>query len=427
MNVAAIIVAAGASTRAGGSVPKPYRPLGDEPVLAHTIRSLLLVERITAVRVVIGEGHEEHFERVASIVGDARLLPPVAGGKTRGESVLAGLRSVASEHVIIHDGARPFPDPASVEALLTALQDNDAVFLALPVHDTLCLVDSEGKVSKGPDRKNVWRAQTPQGFRRDVILRAYEQAGTRETDDISLARMIGVDAVAVTGSRDNIKITVPGDFDVAEKLLARIQAGNIGQQQAGETSEPSGRRDRRTAGFEDESPIDQPETDAESDENGPGIRIGNGFDVHRFTKGDHVVLCGVRIPFDRSLEGHSDADVGLHAVTDALLGAIAAGDIGRWFPPSDPKWKGADSAVFLRAASEHLGTVGYRISNIDCTIICEAPKIAPHVDRMCERIAEITGISRRQVNVKATTTEGLGFPGRGEGIAAMATACVVRS
>ena len=427
MNVAAIIVAAGASTRVGGSIPKPYRLLGNEPVLAHTIRSLLLVERITAVRVVIGEGHEEYFERVASIVGDARLLPPVAGGKTRGESVLAGLRSVASEHVIIHDGARPFPDPASVEALLTALQDNDAVFLALPVHDTLCLVDSEGKVSKGPDRKNVWRAQTPQGFRRDVILRAYEQAGTRETDDISLARMIGVDAVAVTGSRDNIKITVPGDFDVAERMLARIQAGNIGQQQAGETSEPSGRRDRRTAGFEDESPIDQPETDAESDENGPGIRIGNGFDVHRFTKGDHVVLCGVRIPFDRSLEGHSDADVGLHAVTDALLGAIAAGDIGRWFPPSDPKWKGADSAVFLRAASEHLRTVGYRISNIDCTIICEAPKIAPHVDRMCERIAEIAEISRHQVNVKATTTEGLGFPGRGEGIAAMATACVVRS
>ncbi|MCY3874670.1 MAG: 2-C-methyl-D-erythritol 4-phosphate cytidylyltransferase [Rhodobacteraceae bacterium] len=221
MNIAAIVVAAGASTRAGGGVPKPYRNLGGEPVLAHAIRSLLQHERIGTLRVVIGAGHEAYFETVASAMNDDRLSSPVFGGATRGESVLAGLESVEAEHVIVHDGARPFPDLSATEILLDKLQRYDAVFLALPVHDTLCYIDSDGTIARGPDRQNLWRAQTPQGFRRNAILRAYRAVGTSETDDISVARAAGVHAVAVPGSEANLKITVPEDFKVAARILGQ--------------------------------------------------------------------------------------------------------------------------------------------------------------------------------------------------------------
>ena len=424
VNLAAIVVAAGASTRAGGSVPKPYRNLGSEPVLAHTIRSLLRHERVRTMRVVIGAGHEEYFEQVASSMNDVRLLSPVFGGATRGESVLAGLESVEAEHVIVHDGARPFPDHSATEILMDRLQRHDAVFLALPVHDTLCYIDSDGTIARGPDRYNLWRAQTPQGFRRNAILHAYRAVGTCETDDISVARAAGVRAVAVPGSEANLKITVPEDFGVAARILGQDTIFSGKHAPHFDNSGLPGARDLDENGEGRNQPMDQ--SSRENEERGLDTRVGNGFDVHGFTEGDNVVLCGVRIPFDKSLDGHSDADVGFHAVTDALLGAVAAGDIGHWFPPSDDAWRGADSGHFLEIAAGHVREAGYRIANIDCTIICELPKIKPHIDEMCKRIARVAGIARHRVSVKATTTEGLGFPGRGEGIAAMATATVAR-
>ncbi len=424
MNLAAIVVAAGTSSRAGGSVPKPYRNLGDEPVLAHTIRSLLRSDRIEMLRTVIGSGHEAYFGQVASMVDDVRLLPPVVGGATRGESVLAGLISVETEYVIIHDGARPFPDPSSVEILLDQLQRNDAVFLALPVHDTLCCIEFDGTIARGPDRHNLWRAQTPQGFRRNAILRAYRAAGTGETDDVSVARAAGIDVVTVPGSETNLKITVPDDFRFAETIFEQFHAFPGKNSPKSDISGSTGSHEFDDDGESRDQPVDQPQR--EDERRGMDIRVGNGFDVHGFTEGDNVILCGVRIPFDKSLDGHSDADVGFHAVTDAVLGAVAAGDIGAWFPPSDDTWRGADSGLFLQAASRHVRESGYRIANIDCTIICELPKIRPYTDKMCERIAKAAGIDRQRVNVKATTTEGLGFPGRGEGVAAMATVTVAR-
>ena len=425
VNLAAIVVAAGASTRAGGSVPKPYRILGDEPVLAHTIRSLMQHERIRALRVVIGAGHEAYFEQVANTMHDVRLLSPVFGGATRGESVLAGLESVEAEHVIVHDGARPFPEHSATEILMDKLQWHDAVFLALPVHDTLCYIDSDGTVARGPDRQDLWRAQTPQGFRRNALLHAYRAVGTGETDDISVARAAGVRAVAVPGSEANLKITVPEDFGVAARILGQDTTSSRNDALLSDESCLPGSRDVDDNGERQNQPIDQSSRD--NVERGLDTRVGNGFDVHGFTEGDNVILCGVRIPFDKSLDGHSDADVGFHAVTDALLGAVAAGDIGHWFPPYDDTWRGADSGHFLEIAAGHVREAGYRIANIDCTIICELPKIKPHIDEMCERIARVAGIARHRVSVKATTTEGLGFPGRGEGIAAMATATVARS
>ena len=424
VNLAAIVVAAGTSSRAGGRVPKPYRNLGEEPVLARTIRSLLKNDRVKMLRAVIGTGHEAYFGQVARIVDDARLLPPVVGGATRGESVLAGLVSVETEYVIIHDGARPFPDPSSIEILLDELKQNDAVFLALPVHDTLCYIERDGKIARGPDRQNLWRAQTPQGFRRDAILRAYRAAGTSETDDVSVARAAGIDVVAVPGSETNLKITVPDDFRAAKRILGQFPASpgeNSSQSDISDSTGSHGIDDNDVYG---DQQVAQPPRECERRK--LDIRVGSGFDVHEFTEGDNVILCGVRIPFGKSLDGHSDADVGLHAVTDAVLGAVAAGDIGAWFPPSDDTWQGADSGLFLQTASRHVRESGYQITNIDCTIICELPKIQPYTDEMCERIATAAGIDRQRVNVKATTTEGLGFPGRGEGIAAMAIVTVAR-
>lgn len=424
VNISAIVVAAGASTRAGGGVPKPYRNLGGEPILAHAIRSLLQHEQIGTLRVVIGAGHEAYFEKVASTMNDDRLLSPVFGGATRGESVLAGLESVETEHVIVHDGARPFPDQSATEILLDKLQRHDAVFLALPVHDTLCYIDSDGTIARGPDRQNLWRAQTPQGFRRNAILRAYRAVGTGETDDISVARSAGVHAVAVPGSEANLKITVPEDFGVAARILGQDSTSSGKDALQSDKSGLPGPRDVDEHGERQNRPMDQ--SASEDEDRGLEIRVGNGFDVHGFTEGDNVILCGVRIPFDKSLDGHSDADVGFHAVTDALLGAVAAGDIGHWFPPSDDTWRGADSGHFLEIAAAHVREAGFRIANIDCTIICELPRIKPHIEEMSERVARVAGIARHRVSVKATTTEGLGFPGRGEGIAAMATATVAR-
>ncbi len=381
MMLAAIIVAAGQGSRAGPGPPKPYRLLGEKPVLTHAILAMLAPARVEAVRAVIHPEHAHHYQQAVAGLSDSRLLPPVRGGETRGASVLNGLETTPAERVLVHDGARPCARRAEVDRLIDVLERTDAAFLALPVRDTLCYIRN-GELVPGPNRQDLWRAQTPQGFRRSELIRAYGAAGLGETDDVTVARMAGISVTPVTGSEANVKITGPGDFAVAERLL-------------------------RTASATD-------------------VRTGNGFDVHRFAAGDHVMLCGIKLPHDRSLDGHSDADVALHAITDSILGAIGEGDIGTWFPPSEASWKDATSDRFLEHAANVAAERGFAIANLDCTILCETPKIAPHALEMRKRVAEIAGLDVGRVSVKATTTEGLGFTGRREGIAAMASATLVR-
>ncbi len=310
------------------------------------------------------------------------LLPPAIGGAERQDSVRLGLESLVEldpTAVAIHDGARPFVAPALIDRVLAALDDGAGAIPALPVSDTIKR-GSGGAIVETVDRRELWRAQTPQTFRFRPILEAHRAAaGLQLSDDAAVAERAGIPVRLVAGSEENFKVTTPEDFARAERALA--------------------------AGLGD-------------------IRTGQGFDVHPLGPGDHVWLCGLKVPHDRSLVGHSDADVGLHAITDAILGALGAGDIGLHFPPSDARWRGAASDRFLRHAAEMVGARGGRIAHVDVTLICERPKVSPHRDAMVARIAEILGLARDRVSVKATTTEKLGFTGREEGIAAQAVATI---
>ena len=381
MTVAALIVAAGRGERAGGGVPKQYRPLAGRPLLAHTVAAFLRHPAIHHVQVVIGPGDEDAY-RAATRGFD--LLPPVAGGTTRQESVLRGLEALAAtgaETVLIHDGARPLVDAGTIARTLAAVAPGRGAIAAVPLSDTL-KIGRDGAARAGPDRTGLWRAQTPQAFRFADILPAHRaRAGAEFTDDAAVAEAAGLEVALVPGAEDNIKITAPGDFARAERILL----GRLGE-----------------------------------------TRVGSGFDVHAFATeaGRPLMLCGVAVPHGRGLAGHSDADVGLHALTDALLGAVAAGDIGQHFPPSDPQWRGMASEHFLRHAASLVGGRGGVIAHVDVTLVCEAPKIAPYRAAMQARIADILGVAADRVSVKATTTEKLGFTGRGEGIAAQAVATV---
>ena len=374
MSVAVIIVAAGRGTRAGGEMPKQWRPLAGQPVLAHTVRALSGFGRIVVVL------HPDDMALGAEILGGSVTL--VAGGETRDASVRNALELLAGtgiEQVLIHDGARPLVDTALVGRVLAALEGAEAAAPALPVSDALWR-GAEGMVTGTEDRTGLWRAQTPQGFRFETILAAHRAHPGGAADDVEVARAAGHAVAIVAGSEDNLKITYPEDFERAERLLgARMD-----------------------------------------------IRLGNGYDVHAFTEGDHVILCGVKIPHEKALLGHSDADVGMHAATDAIYGALAEGDIGRHFPPSDPQWKGAASEIFLAHAAELARTRGFRIGNIDVTLVCERPKIGPHAEAMMAEMARIMGLEPARVSVKATTSERLGFTGREEGIAAIATATLIK-
>lgn len=379
MRVVALIVAAGRGTRAGEGLPKQYRPVGGVPILARTLSAFCGHPDIESVLVVIHPDDRAHYD---SCTGNLpKLLTPVAGSTTRQASVLAGLEALADvdpSHVLIHDGARPFAAPEVIDRIVAGLKHHDSVLPSLAVTDTL-RVQVNGVAGETVDRSKLVRAQTPQGFAYKAILDAHRAHQSEEfTDDVALASTAGIQTQLVDGSEDNFKVTTPEDFDRAERFLSA----------SSET------------------------------------RSGSGYDVHRFTDGTHVTLCGVSLPHTHSLLGHSDADVGLHAITDALLGAIGAGDIGDHFPPSDPQWKGAPSRVFLAHAASLLAEQNGRISNVDVTLICEAPKIGPHREAMRTAIAEIVGVSADRVSVKATTTEGLGFTGRGEGIAAQALVTV---
>ncbi|MEQ9144723.1 MAG: bifunctional 2-C-methyl-D-erythritol 4-phosphate cytidylyltransferase/2-C-methyl-D-erythritol 2,4-cyclodiphosphate synthase [Parvibaculaceae bacterium] len=379
MRVAALIVAAGRGTRAGDGLPKQYRPVGGQPLLRHCLTAFDAHPRIDQVLTVIHPDDMALFEAAAKDLSS--VSAPVFGGSTRQASVLAGLEALAASSpdcVLIHDGARPFVDAALIDRVIEALETHDGALPCLAVTDTLRR-DEHGLAGETVDRSGLVRAQTPQGFRFASILTAHRAAPQDSfTDDVALAAASGLTVHLVTGSEDTFKVTEPQDFDRAEQyLLARAET-----------------------------------------------RTGSGFDVHRFCDGDHVTLCGVRIAHTHGLEGHSDADAGLHALTDALLGAIGEGDIGDHFPPSDPQWKGASSHVFLEHAARLLAVRGGRLVHADVTLICETPKIGPHRDAMRKAVAGMLGVDPGRVSVKATTTEGLGFTGRNEGLAAQAIVTV---
>ena len=382
---AALVVAAGRGSRFGGTAPKQYTPLAGRPVLTHALARLAAHPAVSAIRAVI---HPDDAAAYAEAAAGLDLLPPVHGGRDRQESVRLGLESlqeIAPGKVLIHDAARPLLESDVVTRLLEALEQAPGALPVLPVADTLKR-GSRDRVVETVPRNDLYRAQTPQAFHYETILAAHRTAIGRElTDDAAVAEAAGLPVALVEGSPKLVKITTAADLSEAESWL---NPGGPSQAPAGE------------------------------------VRVGQGFDVHRFGPGEAVTLCGVRVAHSQALAGHSDADVGLHALTDAILGALADGDIGSHFPPSDPTWRGADSARFLRHAGTLVTARGGRLLHCDLTLICEAPKIGPHRPAMRQRVAEILGIAAERVAVKATTTEKLGFTGRGEGIAAQATATV---
>lgn len=379
VTTAALIVGAGRGHRFGGELPKQYCPLGGVPIIQHSLRAFLRHPGVDTAQAVIHA--DDHALFAAATEGVEGIRKPVDGGASRQESVRIGLESladVAPERVLIHDAARPFVNPRLVSRVLSALKMSAGAIPGLPVGDTLKRVVDK-QVIETVDRSGLWRAQTPQGFRYTDILHAHRAASGQElTDDAAVAEASGMSVALVAGDEQNIKVTTRDDLVRAEQCLGHGQP-----------------------------------------------RTGMGFDVHRFGPGDHVILCGVKVPHDRGLEGHSDADVGLHALTDALLGTVGGGDIGDHFPPTDAQWRDVASGVFLRHAAGLIEQAGGRITSIDVTLICECPKVAPHREAMRERIADLLEMSKDMVNVKATTTERLGFTGRGEGIAAQVIATAV--
>ncbi len=390
----ALIVAAGRGLRAGGGMPKQYRDVAGAPVLRHTVRAFLDHPAIDGVCVVI---HEDDRALYDAAVAGLDILPPAHGGATRQQSVALGLESLvplAPRAVLIQDGARPLTDADTISRVLETLGPHAGAIAAQPASDTIkrAASDTDGPlalIAETVPRETLWRAQTPQGFLFAPILEAHRQAAGRElTDDAAVGEAAGLDVALVQGSDRNIKITSPDDFQLAERLMA-------------ENTQPRGET------------VQSWET-----------RTGLGFDVHAFEPGNAVILGGVEIPHEAKLKGHSDADVGLHALTDALFGAMVDGDIGQHFPPSDPQWKGAASDQFLIHAVERLRARGGRLVHLDLTLICERPKIGPHREAITGRIAEIVGVTPDRVSVKATTTEQLGFTGRREGIAAQAAVTI---
>ncbi len=373
----ALIVAAGRGHRFGGEMPKQYTQLDGAPVLRHTVMAFLSQPKIDHVRVVIHPDDMDLYEAATEGLG---LKTPIFGGEERQDSVRLGLQQIADDapdFVLIHDGARPYISADVISRVLDALGSAAGAIPTLPLTDTIKRV-IDGKIVATEDRFELWRAQTPQGFRYSDILNAHlKLTGQSLTDDAAICEAVGLTVVRVDGDDKNVKITT----------LSDIQASDNGEI------------------FKE-------------------TRSGIGFDVHRFADGDHVVLCGVKIAHTHSLEGHSDADVALHALTDALLGAVGEDDIGHFFPPSDEQWRGVASDQFVSHAVKLIDSKGGRIVNVDITMMCEAPKVGPYRLLMRERVATILKISPSRVNVKATTTEKLGFTGRGEGIAAQAIANV---
>ncbi len=386
-NTIILIVAAGRGSRAGGDIPKQYVRLGEKHVLSRTIEACMRHPLVGGIITVI---HPDDVELYGAATAEfsEKLLPPVMGGKTRQESVFNGLKALESRHpdfVLIHDAARPFVDSLLINRVIEGLVYQDAVLPVIPVTDTVKQIDNN-HVTRTVRRSNLFRAQTPQGFTFQLIVELHKRAKLEKnivfTDDVSLAEWAGMKVLSVEGSAENQKLTTRRDMEMAELVLAGGAARNT-------------------------------ET-----------RTGFGFDVHRFEPGDSIMLCGVKIPFDKKLKGHSDADVAMHALTDALYGAIGEGDIGTHFPPGDSQWKGVRSAIFLEHAVGMINERGGKLVNIDLTIVCEQPKISPHREAMRAELGRIMGLEAKRISIKATTTEQLGFTGRGQGIAAQAIASI---
>lgn len=371
MHVTALIVAAGSGSRMGDGLPKQYRAVGGKPVLAHAVDALACHPQIDAVRVVIGAGQEA---LAGEALGIREVGPLIIGGKTRADSVRAGLAAIAGDIVLIHDAARPFCPPTVVDRLLAALENDPASVPVLPVADTLATTDGSAI-----DRSGLVRVQTPQAFRLRELVETYAAwLGPSPTDESTVVRAAGLSVALIEGDPLLDKLTTQADWARAEQWLeARLTP-----------------------------------------------RTGLGFDVHAFAGDGPVMMGGVAIPHERGLAGHSDADVVLHAITDALLGAAGFGDIGEHFPPSDPEWQGAASEIFLAHAARLVRDAGGVIDHVDCTVICEAPKISPHRHAMRANVARLLDLPTTAVSIKATTTERLGFTGRREGIAAQAVASI---
>ena len=378
MTIAALLLAAGSGTRFGAALPKQYLPLLGRPVIRHAAEALLAGGHVTLLQPVVAAGEEA---RVAAMLEGLPARPPVTGGATRAGSVRAGLEALsqaAPDIVLVHDAARPVIPPGTIEALLAALAGAAGAIPAHPVADTLKR-GAGGQIVETVPREGLFRAQTPQAFRFAELRAAHAAGDGSATDDAALLEAAGIPVALVPGAESNVKITWPEDLPRVEAYLAARLVP----------------------------------------------RMGTGFDVHRLVEGRPLILCGVTVPHPMGLEGHSDADVGIHALCDAIYGALAEGDIGRWFPPSEAEWKDADSARFLRHAAGRIAARGGVLANVDVTLICERPKIAPHAPAMRARLADLLGVEIEAVSVKATTTERLGFPGRGEGIAAQAAAVIL--
>jgi len=385
---AIVIVAAGRGSRMGDDAgPKQYRMLGSKSVLQHTIQCFSNHPEIHAIQVVIHTDDSELYEK--AVIAHEKLFPPVTGGATRQDSCKAGVDAVAQfeiDKVLIHDAARPFVPHETTSIILAGIEREICALPASAIADTVKRASKNGMVEETVSREDLYLAQTPQGFMLDEIHAAHQQAEAESlhdfTDDAAVAEWAGMNVKLVDGYAGNFKVTTKQDLERAEREL---------------NMKPSL----------------------------PDIRTGNGYDVHTLGPGSAVILCGVEIPHTQALQGHSDADVCLHSLTDALLGTIGAGDIGSHFPPSDPQWKGASSDRFLAHAVKLISNAGGTIANLDVTIICEAPKIGPYRDTMRAKVAEICVLDLMRVSVKATTNEKIGFIGREEGIAALASATVV--
>lgn len=383
-NIAVLIVAAGSGSRLKASTPKQYLDLAGAPVLHRSVIPFTKHPLINLIQVVISPDAKTAYQGAIKNI-TTEILPPISGGKTRQASVLAGLTALQPHKpdlVLIHDGARPFVSFEIISRVIEQLAKAKAVIPVLPVADTIKQISGH-RVEKTLERANLVAVQTPQGFDFSALLEAHKNisADSTVTDDAAIAEHAGIEVVCVEGDVENLKITTQQDLDIARSKM-------------------------------------------KSDTSQMQTHIGQGFDVHRFGPGDSVILCGVKIPHSHSLIGHSDADAGLHALTDALLGTIGEGDIGAHFPPNDDTWKGAASSIFLEKARDLIAQRGGTIINVDLTLICEAPKIGPHREAMRAKLAEILQLDHSRISIKATTSEGLGFTGRKEGIAAQAIASV---
>jgi 2-C-methyl-D-erythritol 4-phosphate cytidylyltransferase/2-C-methyl-D-erythritol 2,4-cyclodiphosphate synthase len=390
---AALIVAAGKGSRMGTAVSKQYLPIGGIPILIHTLQTFQRVQEVDDIVLVVGPDDVEHSRRLVDEFSLHKVRAVVAGGTERQHSVRLGLNALpkGTEWVLVHDGVRPLITREHIQQCIREVQLKDAVVSAVPVKDTIKQVDASGRITAGLDRNSLWAMHTPQAFRLELLLRSHERAEQEQylgTDEAALVERIGHSVHVVRGDYRNIKITTPEDLPVAERFLEEIH----------------GRRG----------------------ESGTMIRVGQGYDVHQLVEGRPCIIGGVTIPFEKGLLGHSDADVLLHAISDAILGALALGDIGKHFPDTDPAFKDADSVKLLAHVWGLAREKGYKLGNLDGTIIAQRPKMAPHIPQMVEVIARTLQAEPDQINVKATTSEKLGFVGREEGIASQAVVCLIR-